>query len=82
MAAVELQASEKEEAGQRLQTYPKQELDIEAGTFDIGFLPNFFAEHAGYRYYRQGLSAALAAMSAKMKEAGDLAYESEISPPD
>ena len=82
MAAVQLQASEKEEATQKLQTYLKQELDIDLGTFDAGFLLDFFAEHVGYHYYNQGLSAALAAMSGKMDEASDLVYELEIPPPD
>jgi len=82
MTAVQLQASEKEEATQKLQTYLKQELDIDLGAFDAGFLLDFFAEHVGYRYYNQGLSTALAAMSGKMEEASDLVYELEISPPE
>lgn len=82
MSVVQLQPTEKEEAIKRLQSYLQEELQLEVGAFDAGFLLDFFAEQVGYRYYNQGLSAALAAMSSKLEEASDMVYELELNPPD
>ena len=81
MSEVQLQPAEKDEAIKQLQTYLQEELQLEIGAFDAGFLLEFFVEHIAYRYYNQGLAAALAAMSTKLEEASDMVYELELSPP-
>lgn len=82
MSVVQLESSEKQEAIEAIQRYLQEELQIEIGTFDAGFLLDFFSEQVGFRYYNQGLAAALQAMTVKLEEANELVYELEVSPPE
>lgn len=82
MSAFQLEPEAKEEAVTKLKAYLQEELQIEIGSFDAGFLLDFFAQQVGFRYYNQGLMAAMAAMSSKLDEANELVYELELAPPE
>lgn len=81
MAVVELDKSEKELAISKLQTYFREELQTELGSFDAQFLLDFLSEHVAYQFYNKGLADALKAVGHKMEEVNELVYELEMAPP-
>ena len=79
-AGIELDKDVERELVAAIQGYLDEEMGIEIGSFQAQFLLDFFAEHAGCRFYNQGLKDALAAISGRMEELDELIYQLEIEP--
>lgn len=54
-----------------LQRYFREELDQDIGSFDAGFLLDFFMKEAGTVFYNQGLYDAQAVLNAHTERLGE-----------
>jgi uncharacterized protein (DUF2164 family) len=70
-------ADEKSHLARKVQSYLREELDQEIGSFDAQFLIDFFAEELGVYFYNRGLYDAQALLAQKVGELSDSIYELE-----
>lgn len=60
-----------------IQDYMREDLEMEVGGFDAGFLLDFFTEKIGAYYYNRGLYDAQALLSKRMDAIGEAILELE-----
>ena len=68
MALFSFSKPEKEAITQKIQAYFASELDQKIGTFEAGFLLEFFAEQIGPYFYNKGLHDSQAVLKKRMDE--------------
>ena len=68
MALAKFTKLEKEEIVKKIQAYFLKELDQEIGSFDAGFLLNFFGEEIGPYFYNLALQDAQAVLSRRIDD--------------
>ena len=68
MAIIKFTKAEKDAITQKIQLYFSKELNQEIGSFDAGFLLNFFAEEIGPHFYNMALRDAQAILNRRMED--------------
>lgn len=74
---IEFSAEEKAHMVPKLQRYLRQELDVEAGTFDCEFLLDFFSREMGGFYYNRALKDSQALIQLRTESLFDSLEELE-----
>ncbi|MCK4711063.1 MAG: DUF2164 domain-containing protein [Gammaproteobacteria bacterium] len=77
MSDIKFSKEEKEVIVRKIQLYFKEEFDKEIGSFDAGFLLDFFSEEVGAYYYNRGLIDAQAVLDTKLEDISEAFYELE-----
>ena len=77
MPIIEFSKEEKEVIVGKIQTYFKQELSQEIGSFDAQFLLDFFSEEVGAYFYNRGLYDAQAILEKRWETISEAIYELE-----
>ena len=68
MALFNFSKPEKDAITKKIQEYFSNELDQQIGTFEAGFLLNFFAEQIGPYFYNKGLLDSQVLLKKRMDE--------------
>lgn len=68
MSEITFSKEEKEEIIKKVRLYFSEELDQEIGSFDAGFLIDFFSEEIGAYFYNRGLYDAQNIYTEKIEE--------------
>ncbi len=71
MSEIAFSKEEREEIVAAIQIYLRDELELDASAFDVGFLLDFFTEKIGGAYYNRGLYDAQALLSKRMDDIGE-----------
>ena len=71
MSAIEFSKEEKELMIRKVQLYFSEELEQQIGSFDAGFLIDFFSEEMGGFFYNRGLYDAETLISEKVSDISD-----------
>ena len=74
---IEFTFQEKEQLVEKIQAYAENELDLEIGQFDAGFLLDFFAEKIGPAFYNKGVQDAQQVVDLKLEDIKHALYEIE-----
>jgi len=77
MAEITFTSEERDIICRKIQLYLREELDLEVGQFDAGFLLDFFAEEIGPYFYNRGLYDAQAILESRLENIGEAIYEIE-----
>lgn len=77
MTDIEFSAGEREAIVTEIKAYLRDDLDVEIGGVDAGFLLDFFAEKIGGYFYNRGLYDAQALISKRIEEIGEAIVDLE-----
>ncbi|WP_375204164.1 DUF2164 domain-containing protein [Hyphococcus sp.] len=77
MTDIEFSAGEREAIVTEIKAYLRDDLDVEIGGVDAGFLLDFFAEKIGGYFYNRGLYDAQALLSKRIEEIGEAIVDLE-----
>lgn len=77
MNEITFSKEEKEEILKKVRLYFSEQLDQEIGSFDAGFLLDFFAKEIGAYFYNRGLYDAQKIYTEKIEEIGYVVQELE-----
>lgn len=77
MSRIEFDKPTRDALIRALSRYMKDELDVELGGFDAGFLFDFVADTLGPHFYNQGLQDAQALFRGKLEAVIEAVYEIE-----
>ncbi len=77
MEEIHFSKEEKDMMTRKIQLYFREELEQEIGSFDAGFLLDFFAEEMGAFYYNRGVYDAEAVLTEKLADVSDLLLQLE-----
>jgi len=77
MSQIEFTREERDVICRKIQLYVHEELDLEIGQFDAGFLLDFFAEEIGPYFYNRGLYDAQSILESRLENIGEAIYEIE-----
>lgn len=77
MSEITFSKEEKEEIVKKVKVYFSEELDQEIGSFDAGFLIDFFAGEIGAYFYNRGLYDAQNIYAQKIEEISYVVQELE-----
>ncbi len=77
MTAIEFSKEEREAIVTEIKAYLRDDLDVEIGGVDAGFLLDFFAEKIGGYFYNRGLYDAQALISKRIEEIGEAIVDLE-----
>ena len=76
-AGIEFSKEERDLIVAEIKTYLRDDLDIDIGGVDAGFLLDFFAEKIGGYFYNRGLYDAQALLSKRMDSIGEAIIDLE-----
>tara|TARA_Y100000034_G_scaffold10687_1_gene11185 strand:+ start:247 stop:486 length:240 start_codon:yes stop_codon:yes gene_type:complete len=74
---IEFSFKEKEALMDKIQKYMNDELDVEIGQFDAGFLLDFMTEQIGPAFYNKGVQDAQQVLDEKLDDIRHALYEIE-----
>ena len=74
---IEFSYKEKEALMEKIQKYMNDELDIEIGQFDAGFLLDFMTEQVGPAFYNKGVQDSQQVLDEKLDDIRHALYEIE-----
>jgi len=77
MSKIEFSKEEKELIVGQIKLYFSEELNQEIGSFDAGFLLDFFTEEIGPYFYNRGLYDARALIQERLENIDEAIYEVE-----
>ncbi len=77
MTDIEFSKEEREAIVTEIKAYLRDDLDIEIGGVDAGFLLDFFSEKVGAYFYNRGLYDAQALLSKRMDAIGEAIVDLE-----
>ena len=77
MTKLKLTQKERQVLADKIQDYCYDELDVELGQFDAGFLMDFVAEQIGDHFYNKGLQDAQAVFASSVDAVSEAMFELE-----